>query len=189
MHTYFSNQLRDSVPFNTGSSCTSPGENRETLFFTTEATLYPTERNRKGETFPRIAFFNFSRKLGLKIYCTLSVIHFFPPRFDRLESKVLPFPSLSPREKEISNQKNRILISTRRYRAWFNPCIRQSFGEEFAIIRLICGRVLLEGGDGRDSQKLVGENRSGIKISFHCARRWEGGECNVAGSWKGMTER
>lgn len=183
------NQLRDSVPLNTGlrRSSTRAGGNRETLFLpTTGRPLFDGEGNKKKKLSQESLFF---RKLALKIYSLLCIFSSNGPRFGRLETFCSGFRKESSR---FQVYESKILALTRGPRFELDP-IRVSdnlLAKSSRSSGYNTWTSFIRGwaaGDGRESQKLAGENRSGenlrsgIKISFYCATRGARGN-NVAES-------
>lgn len=190
------NQLRDSVPLNTGlrPSSTRAGGNRETLFLpTTGRPLFDGEGNKKKKLSQESLFLT-SLVPQTSFKNILSAMHFFLQRstlwssrnilqwiskrivtscrFQVYESKILALTRGPRFELDLIRVSDNLLAKSSRssgYNTW------TSFIRGWAA------------GDGRESQKLAGENRSGenlrsgIKISFYCATRGARGN-NVAES-------
>lgn len=185
------NQLRDSVPLNTGlrPSSTRAGGNRETLFLpTTGRPLFDGEGNKKKKLSQESLFLT-SLVPQTSFKNILSAMHFFLQRFGRLETFCSGFRKESSR---FQVYESKILALTRgpRFeldliRVSDNLLAKSSRSSGYNTwTSFIRGWAA---GDGRESQKLAGENRSGenlrsgIKISFYCATRGARGN-NVAES-------
>lgn len=182
------NQLRDSVPLNTGlrPSSTRAGGNRETLFLpTTGRPLFDGEGNKKKKLSQESLFLT-SLVPQTSFKNILSAMHFFLQRstlwssrniLQWVSKRIVTFPSLRIQDSRFNERAS--------FRARSNPRIRQPWrrardhlgdGHHNTWTSFIRGWAA---GDGRESQKLAGENRSGenlrsgIKISFYCATRGE----------------
>lgn len=166
------NQLRDSVPLNTGlrPSSTRAGGNRETLFLpTTGRPLFDGEGNKKKKLSQESLFLT-SLVPQTSFKNILSAMHFFLQRstlwssrniLQWVSKRIVTFPSLRIQDSRFNERAS--------FRARSNPRIRQPFGEELAIIWvtdiIIRGRVLLEGGrpvtdvSRRNSRERIGAER------------------------------